>query len=170
MKRTLKILAVVAICFASTFVSAQKLGHLNFAELYSMMPEQAVAEQEYTIFAGELQTSLETMQLELQQKFQDYQANLTTMSDIIKQNKEQEIQDLQQRIEAFQYTAQESMQQKELELMTPIIEKAQEAVKAVAEESGYSYVFNTAEGLVLYATPTEDIMSLVIAKLGIAVD
>jgi len=167
MKHIFKLLLVLTIIVSATTVNAQKFGHLNFAELYAIMPGQAEAQVAYQAFAEDLKINLETMQAELQQKYQDYQANLATMSDIIKQNKEQEIQDLQGRIEAFNYSAQQELSQKEIELTTPIIEKAQAAVKKVAEENTYSYVFNTAEGLVLYAIPSDDIMPLVKKELGI---
>lgn len=167
MKNIFRLLLVAALFVSATTVNAQKFGHLDFAKLYSLMPEQTTAQATYQAYAQDLKMNLETMQGELQQKYADYEANLATMSDLIKQNKEKEIQDLSARIEAFQYSAQQDLQKKEMDLTTPIIEKAQIAVKAVAEENGYSYVFNTAEGLVLYATPSDDILSLVKTKLGI---
>jgi outer membrane protein len=37
----------------------------------------------------------------------------------------------------------------------------------VAKENGYTYVFNSAEGLILVAPPSDDILPLVKKKLGI---
>jgi outer membrane protein len=54
-----------------------------------------------------------------------------------------------------------------MELTSPIIEKARKAVEDVATENSYTYVFNSTEGLLLYATPSDDITDLVKAKLGI---
>jgi len=75
--------------------------------------------------------------------------------------------DLQGRMEAFQGSAQQAMSEKESELTAPIIDKAKVAVKAVAKDNGYSYIFNSTEGLLLYAEPNDDIMTLVKKKLGL---
>jgi outer membrane protein len=108
-----------------------------------------------------------TMQAELENKFMEYQANQATMSNIIKQTKEREIQDLQTRIEEFNQQAQLDLGEKEQELTAPVIEKARKAVEDVAKENGYTYIFNSTEGLLLYATPGDDVLPMVKKKLGI---
>jgi outer membrane protein len=70
-------------------------------------------------------------------------------------------------MDSFEVTATQDLQQKEVELTSPIIEKARNAVEAVAKENGYSYIFNSTEGLLLYAQPSDDVMDMVKAKLGI---
>ena len=89
------------------------------------------------------------------------------MSPIIRSTKEAEINDLKDRMDAFEQTATQDLQNKESELTEPIISKARDAVEAVAKENGYTYVFNSTEGLLLYAQPSDDIMDMVKAKLKI---
>jgi outer membrane protein len=81
------------------------------------------------------------MQNEYQTKLQDYQANMATMSNLIRQNKEREIMDIQTRMENFRAQAEEDLQEKELELTSPIIEKARNAVSDVAKENGLHLYF-----------------------------
>jgi len=147
-----------------------KLGHVDFARLYSVMPELDSVKKVYSTYNKTIQDEYATMQTELENKYMDYQANITSMSDIIKQTKEAEITDLQTRIKGFEQKAAEDLQNKELELTSPIIEKARQAVKDVAKENGYTYIFNSSEGLLLYAIETDDILSLVLKKLGISED
>jgi len=166
MKTTIVLVAL----FISTVSFAQnneKFGHLDFAELYNAMPGLDSVRALYEQYAQSVQGQFDAMQTELESKVIDYQNNQATMSTIIRQTKEAEIQDLQARMEAFQVSAQQDLQNKEAELTTPIIEKAEAAVKEVAKENGYTYVFNTAGGLVLYTDPGDDILDLVKAKLGI---
>ena len=168
MKKRAKILAILVLV-TFTFVAnaqAQKFGHVDFAKLYSVMPGQDSVRAVYEAYATGLQNQMTTMQAELENKFMEYQANQATMSNIIKQTKEREIQDLQTRIEEFNAQAQQDLGEKEQELTAPIIEKARKAVEDVAKENGYTYIFNSTEGLLLYATPSDDILSLVKAKLG----
>ncbi len=171
MKKIEKVLFVAVVLFlmAGT-LSAQneeKFGHLDFAELYNAMPGLDSVKIQYEQYARIIQGQFDAMQAELESKVMDYQTNLESMSAIIKQTKEKEIQDLQARMEAFQYSAQQDMQTKEAELTAPLIEKAEKAVKDVAKEHGYTYVFNTTGGLLLFADPGDDILDMVKVKLGI---
>ncbi|OQX82369.1 MAG: hypothetical protein B6D64_00480 [Bacteroidetes bacterium 4484_276] len=168
MKKTVKVLAILVLVTFTFAVNtqAQKFGHIDFAKLYSVMPGQDSVRAVYEAYATGLQNQMTTMQAELENKFMEYQANQATMSNIIIQTKEREIQDLQARIEEFNQQAQQDLGEKEQELTAPIIEKARKAVEDVAKENGYTYIFNSTEGLLLYAAPNDDVMPLVKAKLG----
>ncbi len=170
MKNVLKIFLVLAVACSAMQVSAQKtqkIGHINFAQLYEMMPGQDSIRAAFVAHQEQLQAQFQVMQTEYESKLNEYQTNQATMSNIIKQTKEREIIDLQRRIQEFQQTAQEDLQNKEEELTGPIIEKARNAVKDVAKENGYSFILNSTEGLVLYTEPADDIMPMVKKKLGL---
>ena len=78
-----------------------------------------------------------------------------------------ELTDLQARIESTQQNAEQKVAQKKEELYTPLLEKADKAIKDVAQEKGYDYIFDVSVGAVLYAKPTDDILPLVKAKMGL---
>jgi len=166
---------VVVICFTlSLSASAQtnpKIGHLDFAKLYGMMPGMDSIQKVFADYQQTIKGQYEAMQTELEGKYSDYQANGSTMSAIIKQTKEKEIQDLQDRMQAFQQNAQQDLQTKETELTTPIIEKAKKGVRDVAKENGYTYILNSGDNgvSILYtAEDSDNILSLVMKKLGIS--
>jgi len=170
MKNILKFFLILAIAVSAMQVSAQKsqkLGHINFAQLYEMMPGQDSIKKAFTEYQEQLQSQFQAMQNEYETKLADYQNNQATMSNIIKQTKEKEIVDLQRRIQEFQQTAQEDLQTKEAELTQPVIDKARNAVKEAAKEGGYTFIFNSTEGLLLYSESADDIMPLVKKKLGL---
>jgi outer membrane protein len=89
------------------------------------------------------------------------------MTDVVKEAKVKEIQDLELRIQQFQQTSQEGVQQKRNEVLAPLLEKAQNAINAVAEENGYTYIFDISLGSIVYGDESRDIMPLVKVKLGI---
>ncbi len=165
--KSIFVISLITISLSSFSQSTPKFGHVDFAELYSLMPEKDSIQNVFETYQQSIRDQYLAMQNELENKYLDYQANLSTMSDIIKQTKEAEIQDLQQRMEAFQATAQQDLVNKENELASPIIEKARNAVKEVAKENGYTYIFNSSEGLLLYSEPSDNILQLVKTKLGI---
>ena len=82
------------------------------------------------------------------------------MTDLIRSTKEQELLDLRQRIETYQQNAQQKLQEKEKELLQPIIDRAKQAIADVAKENGYTYIFDTSAGTLLYQQESDDIFSL----------
>ena len=164
--KKLAILALFGLLTFNTF--AQKLGHLDAQEILALMPEREKATEDYQEYAKGLESQLMSMQSLYQSSIQDYQDNEATYSDLVKQDKIAEIQGLEQRIGTFQQSAQESLQRKELELLSPILEKLQNAINEVAEDGDYTYIFdNSTGGMLLYSKDSENISSLVKKKLGL---
>ena len=153
MRKLVKLLfAVVLTMGVSCGVNAQsvKVGHVDSASIMEIMPERTQLEQELQTYAAELQSEIQAMYAEYQSKAQDYQANEATMSNLIRQSKEKEIVDLEKRIQEFQSNAEIAMQNKQVELLNPIIEKVQNAVNAVGQEQGFTYILDKSVGAVVF--------------------
>ena len=166
MKKTLlTICLIVAGLFSA--VAQNKLGYINSNELLSIMPESSAMQEELQSYAKGLESSLAAMQAEGEKKLSDYQQNEAAMSDLVKQDKVRELESIQQRILEFQQNAQESLAAKEQELITPILDKARNAIEDVAKEGNFTYIFDASTGNILYAAESENILSLVKAKLGL---
>ena len=148
-------------------LAQSKIGHINSNELLESMPERTKAASDVETFAKQLETQLKNMSAEYETKLQEYQSQQATMTEPGRQAKVQEITDLEGRIQQFQLNAQESLQQKESEILKPIIEKAKNAINAVAKEKGYDYILDTGLGVVLFSDTGDDILPLVKKKLGL---
>ncbi len=151
----------------SALAQSNKLGHINSTELLQLMPEVKVADSTLQGYQKQVQDQFQTMQAEGQQKYDEFQKNAATMPDAVKEVKQQELQDLQNRISQFQQTAQDKFQTRKEELYSPILKKAEDAIKLVAKENNYSYVFDMGTGAVIYASDSDDLMPLVKKKLGL---
>lgn len=170
MKRLLKSIVLIAFLMGAVTVSAQtnlKFGYIDSNELIEMMPGRDTIEAKLQAYRTELQNTIQTMYTEYQAKVQDYQTNFETMSEIIKKTKEKEITDLQTRIQEFEQNADYDFQTKQQELFNPVIEKARNAIKEVAEENGYTYIFDSSIGFLLYFESGDNVMPMVKKKLGI---
>lgn len=170
MKNILKAFVVVVLFVASFGAQAQtnvKIGYVDFAQIVAMMPGQDSINQKLQAHVASLESQMKAMQTEYEAKMSDYQATQATMSQIIKQTKEKEIVDLQTRIEAFNQQAQYEIQNKQMELTKPLIEKIQNAIKAVGKENGFTYILNGNEQIILYSDGGINVLSLVKKKLGI---
>ena len=87
------------------------------------------------------------------------------MSSAVRQLREKELTDLQERITLFEQSLQDLMQERQIELMTPFQDKILQAIKDVAKENGYAYIFDTKN--LLYSDGGDDVSALVKKKLGI---
>ncbi|HEY1025946.1 MAG TPA: OmpH family outer membrane protein [Sphingobacteriaceae bacterium] len=177
MKNVLKVAVVaVGMFFAANAAQAQqKFAHINSAELLQSMPEMKTADATFQTFAKAKQTQLEQMDAERQKKMNIYQEKYKTLSEANKETvgKElevlvKEIQDMEKRIGETEQKAQEEVKTKQAELYQPVYKKAETAVKAVAKEKGYAYVFDVSQPGVVYFEGGDDLLPLVKAKLGIA--
>lgn len=169
MKKAIKLTLAVALLMGSTSLFAQKFGRINTQEIIMAMPETKTMQTNMEAYGKEIQDNIETMQVEFNTKYQDYQKNYNTLTDMAKEMKEKELQDLQGRIQEFQSRAQQEYQKKQNELLAPIIEKAKNAIDKISAAGGYLVVFDTSTGSLAYfdeATLT-DISADVRKELGI---
>lgn len=166
MKKLIKSIAVIALTVGSVTLShAQKIAHISLDSLITMMPESKTAQDVAQKYLKDLESTVATMQTELETKYKDYMDKEPTMSDLVKKTKQDELQSLNKRIEDFKAQAQEDYQRKYGELSKPIYEKAKKAIEAVAKENSYKYVLDSSTGNILYSEPSDDILQLVKKKL-----
>lgn len=145
-----------------------KIAYINSAVLLQNMPERINADSALAKYTRTFQEQIEIMTKEFQTKLQQFQGSEKTMSEAMKEVKTKELQDLQTRIETTQQSAQEKIQMKKQDLYTPILEKADKAIKDVAKEKNYDYIFdvNSQNGIV-FSKDEYDITNLVKTKMGI---
>ncbi len=159
-------LSIVVFFLTTAFgtVSAQKLkfGHTNSQKLVEEMPETKKAREELQKITDKHKKRFEEMQAEYQQKYTEILENseladesAEKWDELTMEDKQAEFMSLQQRIQAYEQNASEKINQKQIELFTPITEKVQNAIKAVAEEEEFIYIFD--ESTLLYFSKTQSI-------------
>ena len=167
MKSIFKSLIVTGFTVVSLSSFAQKTAFIDLDSLLSVMPEMTEAKKVSADHYKQLETTLTTMQKELNDKLAEYQANEKVYTELIKTTKQKELQDLNQRIQDFQVQAQTDFQKKNEELTKPINEKAKKAIEKVAKTKGYKMVIDSSAGVLLYSEPADDLFNAVKAELGI---
>lgn len=171
MKKFLKPLFLVALLMIGAGGYAQqnlKFGHIDSNELLRNMPEREAAQRELQKEEEKLIEQLEFMQVEFNQKLQQFTEQQDTLTSLVRQMRERELNEIQERIRQFQATAQEDLQRKQMELLQPIFEKIERAIAKVAEEEGLIYVFDISGNSLLYhGDQSIDIQPHVKRELGI---
>ena len=91
-----------------------------------------------------------------------------SVSDSEKEIKTQEVENLQKQYQELQKRANDDLQIKQEELLSPLLEKVKKTISEVAKANGYAYVMDTTEGSgIIYSDSSFDLMPLVKAKLGV---
>lgn len=168
MKKILSLLFIVGFTSLSFQAQAQKLGHVNYQKIIQSLPGYKSAELKLQEFSKQLQDTYVQMQEEYQKKVQEYTTQEKSMLPAIKEVKQKEIVDLEKRMQQLEQNSQQQLVEKQQELLAPLEEKVITAVKDIAKEKGYTYVFDTSPGTsVLYSPETDDITGLLKTKLGV---
>ncbi len=170
MKKIVKvIISVACVCSFSLTTQAQKFGHVDFEALISVMPEKAEAQKTLEKEYAEMKGIIESMTVEFNKKFLAYEGQADTLTKASKQLLEQELNDMQNRIVQYQQNAEGQLNQRQQELLEPIMKKAENAIKTVATKEGFLYIFDVSQGsqILFYSDKSIDITPMVKKELGI---
>jgi outer membrane protein len=158
----------IAVIFMALAVNAQKFGHITAELLLQDMPEYDSAQVKLQDLNRTYELEIERIQVEINKKIEEFQRTETTMSQLIKEAKASEIQEMQARLQNFAQTAQQDLQQQQMILIQPVMDKARKAIEEVAKEKGLLYVFDMSQGNPVYASEESlDMLPLVKAKMGL---
>ncbi|HOY47846.1 MAG TPA: OmpH family outer membrane protein [Flavobacteriales bacterium] len=163
-------LALFATALIGTPALAQKsnkFGHINSAELLSLMPERKTAAAKMDSITKDVEKQLQEMMTEYRTKQEKYTNEAPKLSELVKKDKEEELTSLGTRIQNFQQQAQQSLEQQEQALIEPIVSKAKKAIETVAKENGYTYIFDTSAGSLLFWEESDNILVMVKKKLNL---
>ena len=162
------LIAVCVLLTSATGTYAQsKLGHIDRQALMLALPERKEAEAKMQAFAKQLDDKLKAMGDEYQAKVAELQPTFDTMTQTQKEAAQREIGELEQRITTAQENAKNDLAKQEQELLAPMVERTDKAIKDVGNANGFTYIFDTSTGMVLFYDKGEDVMPLVKKALGI---
>ncbi len=170
MKSVFKICVLGILLFSAGFANAQapKFGHIDLQALIQVMPERAEAEKKFTAYQKELEDALAIMQKEFQAKYVEYAAKRDSLSETVRKMKEEDLNAMNERIQTYQSSASQQLQTKQGELLKPVFDKADKAVKEVGAEKGLIYVFDMSARSILYNSKESlDLLPFVKTKLAI---
>jgi len=148
---------------------AQNFAYVHSDSLLSVIPEiQGVKATLETLQAQQVKMR-DKMISDLQAKYKDLQdrQDAGTITPKALQEEGAKLEEEKNKIAAFEEKMVSDLQTKQLEQMQPILDKVNQAIKDVAKEKGFQYVFDWTAGVLLYADDSKDITKLVLTKLGV---
>jgi outer membrane protein len=169
MKKIALIILLGVFCLSANQAFAQKFGYLNSAILLSEHPQVKAADSELEALQKQLSSQLEKKITALRTNYTELdgkQKNGTiTPKDF--QDQLKKLQDKEVALGEEEKTLQTQLLKKREELYQPIIDEINTAIKDVAVDGGFNYIFDQSAGVILYADESQDVSSLVKGKLGI---
>jgi len=160
----MKKIILMLMLLAPMAMMAQKFGKVNTQTIMQSMPEVSKANGELEAQQKQYANDLQAMQNELQRKSEEYQKNQSTMNATKQKETETELQNMYNKIQQTYQDNQKPLQDKSNELMQPILTKVRNAINAVGQAGGYTYIFE--EGAAIFTgANVKDVTSEVQAKL-----
>lgn len=162
-----KLIALAVIMLLPLGAFAQdKIAYVNTQEILAAMPELNEMEKKLADLNEEYSSELKRMEEEYTKKYEEYIAQQESMTENIKLRRMQELQDIQDRVQNVYQMAQQDMPKKQEELFAPIQQKMMDAIRAVGNEKGYTYILNPG-ALLFYSDKAENATPFVKTKLGL---
>ena len=153
-------IAVLAVPAAAALAE----GKFGFVNTERIMRDSAPAQRAQKKIEGEFtkrDQELSRVADQLKQLQQDLEKNTVTMSDAQRRTKERELGELDRDFQRKRREFQEDLNQRRNEELAQVLEQANRAIRAIAEQEKYDIIFQDA----VYANPRIDITERVIKAL-----
>ncbi len=167
MRKLFLLVLIFSTCM--TVGNAQKLGHINLGNLLSEMPEAARADSTLVLYQKQESLKGDSIAVLFQKEYKVFVEayNAGTLSATQTQKRQEELQKQQQIIQAYANDVQQKVEILRKQLLQPLLNRLDDAIRAIGAENGYTAIFDTSGGSLLYAQESEDVTPLVKKKLGI---
>lgn len=164
-----------AVTIASLFMTvsdtahaqAIKIGFINDEKIKSTYPEWVRAQEQMNVEMKAWDDEAAAKQTELEGLVQEYDKQKLVLSEEKKKEREAAIRVKRDDLDAYTrqiYGPSGSAEKKQMDLMSPLLEKVNRAIQVVAEEGGFDVVFTLQSGLG-YIKPTYDVTDKVLEQL-----
>ena len=162
-----KLFVIALAALATLTASAQTFGRVNFNELVMLAPEMDTAREAIAASQKEAEETYAAMVEEYQGKMTQYQQKQSTWTAAIRESKERELMEIQNRIQEFQQSISQELQQQQDQLTAPIQEKASNVVKEIAKAKGLVALFDVSQAIYFDESKVLDITAEARKAMGI---
>ena len=148
------------------FAQEVKIAFVNADQILSLMPELKELESKVADLNAKYEKEFKQMREEYDKKFAAFNSQQDSLTENIKVRRMSELQDMETRMGNLLQVAKQDVEKQQQDMFMPIQKKLQDAIKAVGDEKGYTYIINPQA--LLYTGPTAiDATPFVKAKLGL---
>lgn len=170
MKKYLLVFALfLSFGFADQLFAQLKIGYVDSDTIMDKLPDAQDAQQKLDALIKDWQSELNKLEKDWKDRYDDYEKRKLIMSDQTRAETEAELVKLEEKMNDYRqkkFGTNGELFQKQDELMKPIQNRVFDAIKKVADEQEFDFVFDrSGDVLFLYAKEKYDITNLVLEKL-----
>ena len=164
---------LIALLFLMTSAAAlaQKYAIIDTKYILDKMPEYKQAQAKLDKIAEGWQKDIDSMQMDLDKMYKNYDAEQVMLTDDLKKKredqlfqKEKALRDIQRKRFGFEG----DLFKKRQELIKPIQDKVYNAIQKLSVQRGYDFVLDKSEGItVIFADPKLDKSEDILKDLGV---
>ncbi|MBC7750051.1 periplasmic chaperone for outer membrane proteins Skp [Flavobacterium omnivorum] len=140
--KTLLIAAILMLGANQTMNAQAKTAHVDVSEIMTKMPAMLEAQKQLDKLSTTYDADYKKMVEEYQGKLKKYEAEAATVTEAINGERSKEVQDMQKRIVDYRDNAQKELQQKESDIVKPLMEKVRASIQKVGKAKGFQYVLD----------------------------
>ncbi len=160
----------IVFLFSFASINSQtKVGYINLKAIMEQLPEAQDAQKQFDAISQQMQDSLREMQMNWQNKYEEYDRQKLIMTEEQRIEIERELSELEKIISTYRnqkFSPNGELYSKQNELMKPIQNKIFKVLKEIAEEDNYDYIFDkSGEILLLYTREKYDLTEEVLKRM-----
>ncbi|SFE28587.1 OmpH family outer membrane protein [Flavobacterium xueshanense] len=140
--KTLLIAAILMFGANQTMNAQAKTAHVDVSEIMTKMPAMLDAQKQLDKLSTTYDADYKKMVEEYQAKLKKYETEAATVTEAVNGDRSKEVQDMQKRIVDFRDNAQKELQQKESDIVKPLMEKVRASIQKVGKAKGFQYVLD----------------------------
>lgn len=164
------VIITLFILLGSSGAFAQKFAYVDTQYILDNIPEYQMAKTQLEEFSKKWQKDIEAKLSEIDKMYRAYQTDAVLLPADIKRQREEEITQKEREVKNLQkkyFGKDGDLFKKRQELIKPIQDKIFNAIQELAEERGYSVIFDrAANASILYANERFDKSDAILSKLG----
>lgn len=150
------VVVILSLFFKAHPASAQiKIGYINSQKILDTFKEALDVKKQLQEINTQWEKEARDMQKELQELQDQLESQSLLLSEETKRQKQQEIQKLGLNYQQFlqqKWGQQGEAVKKEVELIQPVYDKINAAIRKIGENEGFDYIFDVIAGNILFAS------------------
>jgi outer membrane protein len=154
-----KVLSLTLFLFltSSLAVMAQsKIGYMDSQKVMQNLPQRKTVKKTLTDYAKQQRKKYSDKEASYQKELSNFQKNKSSMSDTAVDNQKKKLTNMQSSLSKLGNKLSQQIQQKRNELMAPILQNINDAIKSIAKANGLDFVVDKSadegSGTILYAS------------------
>ena len=161
---------IVLMASGNPLAAQNKYGHMNYGNLLEQVPELKSGNTQLETYRNQLVKQGQDRATKWEKEVKEFQvkAQAGELTGLQIKQAEERLGKEQQALAVMEQDVIDKVTKKRNEILKPILDKVDAAVKSVGKENGYSMIFDSSlYNFILSAEDSDDVTSLVKKKLGL---